>query len=306
MPRVLAAMIAVALLSVATSGAPVPAQSLVTVADPDGVNLRGGPGTEFVSLAVIPQGTALPVLGEKMNGRWIPTSFEGKLGFVLDEFVQPRTGAAPGLAVTPTTPAAAPPTVMRVTSPDGVNLRTGPATSERAILVIPRDSRLTVEGRSTDGTWLQVRYAGQSGWVHGQFLAPADAPAPASTNASPYIWPVTGRSITSYFGPGQLGIDIDQYPSGGNSVVAAAGGTVTFAGGDPCCSYGLHVIVEHADGVETLYAHLQSIEVTVGQAVAQEQALGRSGNTGRSTGAHLHFEVRVNGTPVDPHSYLRR
>ena len=90
--------------------------------------------------------------------------------------------------------------------------------------------------------------------------------------------------------------------SGGGS--ASAGGVVTFAGGNACCSYGLYVVVDHGNGMQTLYAHLSKIGVSVGQVVAQGQYLGTSGSTGYSTGEHLHFEVHVGGSIVNPLAYL--
>lgn len=119
-----------------------------------------------------------------------------------------------------------------------------------------------------------------------------------------FIWPVSGP-ISSYFGPGHpLGIDIDLFGNNGTPVAAAKAGTVSFAGGNPCCSYGYYVVVDHGDGFQTLYAHFSSIAVSVGQYVEQGQLLGYSGITGYSTGPHLHFEVHYNGSVVDPLAYL--
>jgi murein DD-endopeptidase MepM/ murein hydrolase activator NlpD len=121
---------------------------------------------------------------------------------------------------------------------------------------------------------------------------------------SGFIWPATGP-ISSYFGPGHpLGIDIDFYSNPNQAVGAAAAGTVTFAGGNPCCSYGYYVVVNHGNGFETLYAHFSSIAVTVGQHVSQGQLLGYGGRTGYATGPHLHFEVHLNGVVVNPLIYL--
>lgn len=132
--------------------------------------------------------------------------------------------------------------------------------------------------------------------------APQILEAPAS--AAGLIWPVTGP-ISSYFGPGHpLGIDIDLYNSPGAPIAAAAGGTVLIAGGDPCCSYGLQVLIEHPSGMQTRYAHLGNILVSVGQAVDQGQILGSGGCTGYCTGNHLHFEVIVDGYVVNPLAYL--
>ena len=101
-----------------------------------------------------------------------------------------------------------------------------------------------------------------------------------------------------------MGIDIDLFNNVGLAIGAATSGTVTFAGGNPCCSYGLYVVVLSATGVETLYAHFSSIAVVAGQQVVQGETLGTSGCTGRCTGTHLHFEVIDNGVRVNPLSYL--
>ena len=99
-------------------------------------------------------------------------------------------------------------------------------------------------------------------------------------------------------------IDLGLAHAPGSMIMAVASGTVAFAGGDPCCSYGLYVIVDHGNGLKTLYAHLRRLDVSKGQSVSQGQVLGPAGSTGYSTGVHLHFEVHRNGTRVDPLGYL--
>ena len=86
----------------------------------------------------------------------------------------------------------------------------------------------------------------------------------------------------------------------GEDVRAAAGGVVRFAGEQG--GYGLMVVVDHGDGIETRYAHLSSADVRVGTAVEAGQTIARSGRSGRTTGPHLHFEVRRAGQPVSPDS----
>jgi len=117
-----------------------------------------------------------------------------------------------------------------------------------------------------------------------------------------YIWPLNGN-ITSYYGPrwGRMhtGIDIDG--STGQPVVASNSGTVIMA--SSYSGYGNAVIIDHG-GIQTLYAHLSSFNVSDGQQVAQGEIVGNVGCTGSCTGDHLHFEVRVNGSPVDPLDYL--
>jgi murein DD-endopeptidase MepM/ murein hydrolase activator NlpD len=134
---------------------------------------------------------------------------------------------------------------------------------------------------------------------------PVEAPAPAQpAGGSGLIWPVYGpiSSYMDYSHP--LGIDIDMYNNAGAPIAAATSGTVTFAGGDSCCSYGLYVIILSPAGIETLYAHLSSFAVSAGDQVSQGATLGYGGCTGYCTGSHLHFEVIDNGVRVNPLSYL--
>ena len=128
-----------------------------------------------------------------------------------------------------------------------------------------------------------------------------DRPEPAR-----FDWPVIGP-ISSYFGPEHpLGLDIGLALFPASPIVAAAAGTVSFAGGVACCGYGLFVVVDHGDGYSSLYSHLSHIEVSEGQSVRQAERLGISGDTGFSTSEHLHFELRHHETFLDPLLHLRR
>ena len=125
----------------------------------------------------------------------------------------------------------------------------------------------------------------------------------------PLRWPIRG-SVNSEFGPRRSpwsgaqerheGIDIGS-PSG-TPVAAPAAGTIVVANahGD----YGNHVEIDHGNGVRSLYGHLKEIEVKVGQQVKKGQVVGLVGSTGRSTGPHLHYELLVQGSPVDPRGFL--
>ena len=132
--------------------------------------------------------------------------------------------------------------------------------------------------------------------------AAADVKA-LGTSSSGYIWPLNG-AITSYYGPrwGSMhtGIDIDGVT--GQPVVASKGGTVIMAAS--YSGYGNAVIIDHGGGYQTLYGHLSSFAVSQGQSVSQAQTIGAVGCTGSCTGDHLHFEVRINGSPTDPMQYL--
>jgi murein DD-endopeptidase MepM/ murein hydrolase activator NlpD len=124
-------------------------------------------------------------------------------------------------------------------------------------------------------------------------------------SSSGMIWPVNGP-ITSPFCEQRAweschpGIDIG-VPSG-TPIHAAAAGTVAIAG--PESGYGNYTCIDHGGGLSTCYAHQESISVSVGQQVSQGQVIGISDCTGLCFGPHLHFEVRVNGQPVDPMGYL--
>lgn len=127
------------------------------------------------------------------------------------------------------------------------------------------------------------------------------------------IWPVakSGTVITSDYGTRQhpiqgvtnfhLGIDIGNAYYG-TPAVAALGGVVTYAG--ELGSYGNCVIIQHGDGISTLYGHGQKILTQIGAEVQQGDVIMEIGSTGNSTGPHLHFEVRINGATVDPLNYV--
>ena len=127
---------------------------------------------------------------------------------------------------------------------------------------------------------------------------------PVPVSKGQFIWPANAR-VTSEFGPrwGRLhrGIDIGiRY----GKVVAADGGKVVIAGNQHN-SYGNAIKIDHGNGRATLYAHLNTIDVKVGDKVYQGQRIATSGNTGRSTGPHLHFEVHINGVQRNPRNFLK-
>ena len=127
---------------------------------------------------------------------------------------------------------------------------------------------------------------------------------------APSLWPLEGR-VGSSFGERQdpingegafhQGIDIDAPV--GTPVRAAADGDVTVA--DMNAGYGREIMLDHGHDVITLYGHLSAIAVVVGQHVLRGQVIGLVGQSGRATGPHLHYEVRLHNVPVNPHKYLR-
>lgn len=131
-----------------------------------------------------------------------------------------------------------------------------------------------------------------------QFVAQIQAGVRGSSN---FIWPTSG-SITQY--PVWYHMALDIANPGAPPILAADSGTVSYAG---CLGwgYGCYVIIDHHNGYQTLYAHLSRYDVEAGQAVSQGQKIGVMGSTGRSTGTHLHFEIRSGGQFLNPLNFLR-
>lgn len=129
-------------------------------------------------------------------------------------------------------------------------------------------------------------------------------------DVTPNIWPVTGNLTDSFGGRhNPFGGYSYEFHTGqdiatawGTPVIATANGTVIFAG---CQNgYGQVVVIDHGGGLTTRYGHLSHIDVTQGQTITRGEQVGHVGSTGRSTGPHLHYEVRINDEPVDPWEYL--
>ena len=156
--------------------------------------------------------------------------------------------------------------------------------------------------------WLegQVAQVGDSVAVLNALLK--DRPSPPNRGV-PTLWPVRGV-ITStfgmrdspYSGERELHPGIDIQARYGVPVTAGGDGRVIFAGRDP--GYGGLVIIDHGGELDSLYGHLSAIYVREGQSIRRGQPIGAVGASGRATGAHLHYEVRLAGTPVDPRRYL--
>jgi murein DD-endopeptidase MepM/ murein hydrolase activator NlpD len=127
---------------------------------------------------------------------------------------------------------------------------------------------------------------------------PPDAPAGSGN----FSWPAAGYISQGYW-RAHPAIDIAGWL--GAPVSAADSGFVVTAGGGWNGGYGNHVLIDHGNGFTTLYAHLNSIFVKPGETVSRGQQIGTMGSTGNSTGPHLHFEIRYNGTPYNPANYLK-
>ena len=127
---------------------------------------------------------------------------------------------------------------------------------------------------------------------------------------TPSLWPIVGKLESGFGGRRNpfggsgyefhSGQDIDAKT--GDPIVAAATGQVTFVGWQN--GYGQLIVIDHGGSLTTRYGHLSHIDVAQGQTVERGQFIGRVGSTGRSTGPHLHYEIRINDDPVDPLQYL--
>jgi murein DD-endopeptidase MepM/ murein hydrolase activator NlpD len=129
-------------------------------------------------------------------------------------------------------------------------------------------------------------------------------------SSAPTLWPVEGRitgsfgeRIDPFNGEGAFHRGVDISTDYGTRVLAPADGVVSFA--DFYSGYGRMIEIEHGHGYITRYGHLSAFAVHNGQSIHKGQVIGYVGLSGRSTGPHLHYEVRINNIPVNPHTYLR-
>lgn len=126
----------------------------------------------------------------------------------------------------------------------------------------------------------------------------------------PNLWPVQGR-LTSFFGQrldpfsghGTFHSGIDISVPTGTPVIATAGGVVKYT--DFYAGYGRLIVIDHGNGLETYFGHLSRYNVVSGQRISRGEVIGFAGNSGRATSPHVHYEVRVSGTPVNPYPYLK-
>ncbi len=139
----------------------------------------------------------------------------------------------------------------------------------------------------------------------------SDSPQYYTPSGGSFMWPATqGSSVSSYFGPRtsptpgastyHKGIDIP-CPAG-SDIVASAAGTVVIS--QYSSSAGYYIMIDHGNGISTVYMHNSQLLVSVGQSVEQGQVIAKAGSTGYSTNPHCHFGIMINGTYVNPLDYL--
>ena len=170
--------------------------------------------------------------------------------------------------------------------------------SQRSMLTTVRTERHENE---EDLEQMQVASAALAARIQSSQGSSSGGSSGSGVSSSGFIWPVNGV-VTSGFGMrwGRMHEGIDIAAPCGTAIRAAASGSIIFAGWMD--GYGNIVVIDHGNGLATAYAHQSAIYA--GGGVSQGQTIGAVGSTGHSTGCHLHFEVRVNGSPVDPMGYL--
>lgn len=218
-------------------------------------------------------------------------------------------------------------------APSGLNLRSYPSLHAPVSRTLAEGTELgSARGTSPNGLWTKVSVNGRSGWVYSAYTCSADGTASAASHArdtarpsdsssgtpdssavaSSGNWrsPVPGTCVTSPYGRRTLGGRGEFHPGldlgvpCGTPVHPTAPGRVIFAGWKG--GYGNAVMVQHPNGLVTLYGHNSHLKVRPGQQVDQSTVLSLSGSTGRSTGCHVHFEVRngASGATRDPRTLI--
>ncbi|MFZ2189322.1 MAG: peptidoglycan DD-metalloendopeptidase family protein [Candidatus Magasanikiibacteriota bacterium] len=128
-------------------------------------------------------------------------------------------------------------------------------------------------------------------------------PASATAIGSGYLWPTSVRRITQYYSWRHTGLDIAGPV--GTPLYATKAGTVIKSQCGYNSGYGCYIILNNGGGIQTVYAHASRLFVSVGEEVVQGQTIALMGSTGRSTGPHIHFEVRINGSRMNPLKYVK-
>lgn len=136
-----------------------------------------------------------------------------------------------------------------------------------------------------------------------QYLAKENIPPATDLGSGQFMWPATG-DLAQYFSWYHPALDISNL--GGGPIRASDSGTVTQAGWPDNYGYGNRVVLDHGNGYTSLYAHMSAIYVSPGQTISKGEVIGMMGSTGRSTGVHVHIEIRKNGTALNPLSILSR
>jgi murein DD-endopeptidase MepM/ murein hydrolase activator NlpD len=207
-------------------------------------------------------------------------------------------------------------------SSSGLRMRSEPSLAGEFIQLVPAEAEVEVTGYSAqkdtiDGLtdfWAQANYAGKRGWLFNGYLRPVSqkiAPQPPQVGAGGFAMPVDGR-VNSKFGPridpvtkksGDFHRGIDIMAPIGEPIKSAKTGEIYENSANRW--WGNYIIIKHSDNLFTYYCHQSRTKARKGQQVAAGELIGYVGKTGKATGPHLHFEVRVGKDPKDPLQYLK-
>lgn len=292
---------------------------LLLTACSSGGNGGGLPEGDTIALVqATPPPQSLLVLGESAEGmleagetdRWVFAAAGGDSGtpnlVTVEVWFRPSTASGPEAALRAT-----------LLAPDGTTLAEEEGTVTLPPYIVERELPQTgsyllrLEALSgTPGRYtLLVTLSGERYLTRPEVYSgepPAGWPLEElPTGSSGFAWPAPRRNISGWYfrdpsNPRHIGLDIAAALH--DPIFATADGVVSFA--DVSGGYGNLVVIDHADGWQSWYAHLSAFSVVVGQEVRQGEIIGTAGSTGRSSGPHLHFELRHNGVPVDPLVYL--
>ncbi len=308
---------------------PTPPPPLIAQASIGDLNLRDGPGTGYVGLTKLSEGTPLDLVAQA--GEWLKVqTADGTSGWVSLEYLSVQDGVLERVPETGDIPPVDP-ALLAAAAESGINLRSGPGTKYSSLGKLQAGADLTLLARYD--TWYKVQTAsGDKGWVASDLLnvssfikrrvpATSDIPAlpkpvaaAAPKAAASWVWPAVGN-LTSTYGWRKLGgksnlhNGIDIANRQGTLIAAIRSGTVVQAGW--CSGYGYCVIIDHGDGFTSEYGHMMSAPPVVnGQSVRAGQLIGYMGSTfdraggGYSTGTHVHLTLRRYGATVNPLAYL--
>ena len=275
-----------------------------------GMNVRMSPTVKSRKIGYVKRNKI--IIGENVNrNRWFKIRYGNRTGYVSNKSL--RTISSKTLVKTPKTGS------IRVTRilGSGMNVRKLPSVRSSKIGYLRKGSRVT--GTYTSNGWFRISHNGRTAYLSGKYLKTVSTATPVkpvitttTSKSSGFSWPTTQRYISSRFGyrsdpfnktrSKHNGIDISG-PSGA-PIRATSEGIVKITGYNKN-GWGKYIRINHGNGLESIYAHLSSYQVRPGQRVVKGQLIGRMGTTGRSTGVHLHYEMRKNGTPVNPLNYIR-
>ncbi len=182
--------------------------------------------------------------------------------------------------------------------------------ARRAIVADKSELLAGIRNNQTRLDRIERELEAQESRLQSILAAASSSTGPLPTGGGQFLWPASGPLTSGYgprthpiFGDVRMHTGIDIGAGYGAPVIASDSGEVAYVGA--MSGYGNVVVIDHGGGLATTYNHLSSFGVTSGQSVARGQVIAGVGCTGYCTGPHLHFEVRINGSPVDPMPYLQ-